>query len=376
VSRFEEGGTAPLAATLICEQLLQPVPGGIGTYVQALLSTLPGQGVTVRSVVAWHRRDHLREAGLDKAQRLLVPRQVLYRAWAGGAGPAAPRGTRLVHAPSLAFPPRDGRPLVVTVHDVLFRTYPNLYPLRAVRFHERALARLPEADLVICPSRATADAVLEAQSGTTRVEVVPMGTDLSPPDPQVVDRVLGARGVNRPYVLWAGTLEPRKNLERTVQGFARAASAGLPAGDPLTLCLVGPRGWSRGGPQELLAGRRDRVRWLGPVSRQELAAFYAGAEAFLFPSLAEGFGLPVLEAMACGTPVVTSDRSALPEVAGDAAVLCDPTDAESIGKALATVLRDPGLAERLSRSGLERARHYTWGRTARETASLYRALVA
>src|SRR5207253_8261841 len=111
------------------------------------------------------------------------------------------------------------------------------------------------------------------------------------------------------------------------------------------------------------------------VSRTSLVALYAGAEAFLFPSLAEGFGLPVLEAMACGTPVVTSDRSSLPEVAGDAAVLCDPTDPESIGEALSSVLRDPDLAVRLGRSGLERAARYTWERRARETASLYRALV-
>jgi glycosyltransferase involved in cell wall biosynthesis len=111
------------------------------------------------------------------------------------------------------------------------------------------------------------------------------------------------------------------------------------------------------------------------VPRDELAALYAGAEAFLFPSLAEGFGLPVLEAMACGTPVVTSDRSALPEVAGDAALLCDPTDHISIGEALSRVLRDRDLAARLRRAGLDRASGYTWDRMARETATLYRALV-
>jgi glycosyltransferase involved in cell wall biosynthesis len=364
----------PLMVGLFCEQLFQPVPGGIGTYVRALLATLPGQGVDVRPVVAWHGRGAVGEARLDTARRLPLPRQVLYRSWARGHGPPFPSGSHLIHAPSLAFPPHDARPLVVTVHDVLFRTHPDAYPARGARFHERELARLPQADLVICPSRTTADAVREVHP-SLRIEVVPLGTDMAAPPPAEIERVLDRRGLRRPYVLWAGTLEPRKNLERTLQGFA-IAEGGARGGLDVHLYLVGPRGWLRGETQELLAGREDGVRWLGPVARDELTALYAGAEAFVFPSLAEGFGLPVLEAMACGTPVITSDRSALPEVAGEAAVLCDPADAQSIGDALARVLGDGGLAQRLSRAGLERATQYTWDRTARSTAALYRALVA
>jgi glycosyltransferase involved in cell wall biosynthesis len=365
-------GSSPLDAGLVCEQLLQPIPGGIGTYVRALLTSLPKQGVRVSPIVAWHRDGALGAAGLEGAHRLPLPRLALYRAWAAGLGPSAPGRSQLVHAPSLAFPPRDDRPLVVTVHDVLFRTHPDLYPARAARFHERALRRLSLADIAICPSRATADDVGRVHP-VLRVEVVPMGTDMTPPDPDVVERVLSMRGVRRPYVLWASTLEPRKNIERTIQGFALATEGegGLSAVD---LCLVGPRGWLRGRPAELLAGREDRVRWLGPISRDDLAALYAGAEAFLFPSLAEGFGLPVLEAMACGTPVITSDRSSLPEVARDAAALCDPTDPSSIAEALGAVLRDPVVAGKLRHLGLERAARFTWDRTARETASLYRTL--
>ena len=371
MSRSEDEAPDVVAVSLVCEQLLQPVPGGIGSYVRALLESLPEHGVSIRPVVAWHRRSVVRGAGMDSARRLSLPRVVLYRTWAAGGGPVMPGGTRLVHAPSLAFPPRDTRPLVVTVHDVFFRTDPDLYPARAVRFHERAVGRLAQADLVICPSRATADAVRELRPQVRRVEVVPLGTEMATPPAEEVERVLARRGLRRPYVLWAGTLEPRKNLERTIRGFVD----GTHELGEVRMCLVGPRGWLHGEPGELLAGRGDRVRWLGPVPRDELAALYAGAEAFLFPSLAEGFGLPVLEAMACGTPVVTSDRSALPEVAGDAALLCDPTDHISIGEALSRVLRDRDLAARLRRAGLDRASGYTWDRMARETATLYRALV-
>jgi glycosyltransferase involved in cell wall biosynthesis len=219
----------------------------------------------------------------------------------------------------------------------------------------------------------TADALREIRPAVRRIEVVPLGTEMKGPPREKVELVQARHGVRSPYVLWVGTLEPRKNLERTVQGFAHAVTeAEL---DEVQLCLVGPRGWLRGDPGELLAGRRDRVRWLGSVPRDELPALYAGAEAFVFPSLAEGFGLPVLEAMACGAPVVTSDRSALPEVAGDAALLCDPTDPGSIGEAVGRVLRDRDLAGRLRRAGLERAAGYTWDRMARETASRYRELV-
>ena len=362
------------SVSLVCEQLFQPVPGGIGTYVRALLSTLPGQEVRVRPVVAWHRMTRVRDAGLDGAIRLPVPRQVIYRAWAAGAGPSVPGGTDLVHAPSLAFPPRGRKPLVVTVHDVLFHDHPELYPARAVRFHERALARLSDADLVICPSRATADAVRDVQPRVSRVEVVPLGTDMAAPARAEVDAVLERLRVARPYVLWAGTLEPRKNLGRVLEAVGRSR-AGMTQGGRPTLCLVGPRGWMRDDPNDLIERGSGHERWLGPVSRRDLGALYAGADAFLFPSLAEGFGLPVLEAMACGAPVVTSDRSALPEVAGDAALLCDPTDAGSIAQALEKVLSDRELAGRLSRSGLERARQFTWDRTTLRTASLYRELL-
>ncbi|HVL82455.1 MAG TPA: glycosyltransferase family 1 protein [Actinomycetota bacterium] len=365
-----------MRVTMFVEQLMQPIPGGIGTYVRAMLRHLPPQEVEVEPVVAFHRERDLFEAGLPHARRLRSGRRVLYGRWERGRGGGVGGTGRVVHAPSLAIPRRDRRPLVVTVHDVLFREFPEAFPPRGVRFHEAMLGRLHDADVVIAPSRATAVALAGLDEPHPDVRVIPMGTAYTAPPPEVVEEVLARLEVQRPYVLWSGTVEPRKNPEGVVRGFVAALDSGVPAADDLNLYLVGPPGWWSGDIAEMLSDRKlaERVRRLGdqpPLVRQ---ALLAGAEAFVFPSLAEGFGLPVVEAMACGCPVVTSNRSSLPEVAGSAALLCDPDDPNSIGEALATLLRDPDLAADLRRLGLRRAANFTWERTARLTAAVYRDL--
>lgn len=140
------------------------------------------------------------------------------------------------------------------------------------------------------------------------------------------------------------------------------------------LYMVGPRGWFSGDLAQLIStrGLSDRLRRIDAQPLPVRAALYSGAAAFVFPSLAEGFGLPIVEAMACGAPVVTSNRSSMPEVAGAAAELCDPDDPHSIGMAIAKILRDPDLAEDLRRVGYKRAREFTWDRTAQGTVSCYR----
>lgn len=345
--------------------------------MRALVRRLPPYEVAVEPVAAWHGQKDLHEAGLSQARRLPAPRRLLYRRWARGGRPRAGGDADLVHAPSLAFPPHDGRPLVVTVHDVSFLELPEAYTDRGVEFHETALGRLPEADLVIAPSKATADALAALPSPPERVRVIPQGTDMCAPGPEERERILDRLEVRRPYVLWVGTVEPRKNPEAVVRSFVSAVESGVPRADELNLYLVGPPGWWRGDVASLVTekGMADRVRRLGAQPRAVLPALYAGAEAFVFPSLAEGFGLPVLEAMACGAPVVTSNRSSLPEVAGAAAELCDPMDNASVGDALGKVLRDHDLAEDLRRLGLRRAKEFTWVRTARETAACYRELL-
>lgn len=361
--------TAPTIG-LIAEQLLQRPPGGIGTYVRGLLRGLPDRGVRVRPVTARHPRRELEEAGLLDPIVLPLPRPALYESWSRVGRPRIPDGPDLIHATSLAFPD-DRRPLVVTVHDLFFRTYPDSSTTRGIAFHERGLQRLARAAIVLCPSEAVAREIRVLPEAPADVRVTPLGCDLHPPRPADVDAALGALGITSPYVLSLATREPRKNLAGAVRAFAHA----YPRIDPATtLVLAGPPGWG----EDLVAraiedtDTGDRVREVGFVPEEHKVGLLGGAAALLFPSLAEGFGFPVLEAMAVGTPVVTSDTSSLPELVGDAALTVDPTDDEAVGTQLARVMTDHVLAADLRERGFERARGFTWERTASLTAAAYR----
>jgi glycosyltransferase involved in cell wall biosynthesis len=196
-----------------------------------------------------------------------------------------------------------------------------------------------------------------------------------PAAPDAIRAFRERRGLARPYLLFVGNLEPRKNLPGLLRAFreVRRRHAG-----PLDLVVTGQVAWlSRPLLRDL--GTEDlgeSVRTTGFLPPGDLPVLYSGAEAFVFPTLGEGFGLPVLEAMACGTPVITSNLSCLPEVAGDAAVLCDPHAIDSISEAILSILTDPGRREDLVRRGLARAAGFTWERTARETLAAYAAAVA
>jgi glycosyltransferase involved in cell wall biosynthesis len=363
-----------LRVALIAEQLLEHEPGVIGLYVRALLRRLPPTGVELEPVVALHRAAALSDAGVPHARRLRLPRSTLYRRWMRGRPPSPGGDAAVVHAPSLAFPPADGRPLVVTVHDTLFLEDPDAFPPAALAFNRAMVDRLSGVDTVIVPSRTTGNTLALLPNPPRRIRVVPLGTDISAPDPDERDATLARLGVERPYVLWAGTLDARRNPEGVVRGFIHAIEAGVPEADRLALYLAGPAGWWSSDLAKFVdsKGLTARVRRIDQQPGPVRAALYAGASVFVFPSLAEGFGLPIIEAMACGAPVVTSNRSSLPEIAGAAAELCDPSDNESIGQALAKVLRDSFLAEDLRRLGARRAAEFTWERTARETLACYR----
>ncbi len=365
--------TTPLVG-LVAEQLFQRPSGGIGTYVKGLLRTLPAAGVEVRPVVARHGDQELADSDLSGAIRLTLPRTALYEAWGRLGRPTVPGTLDLIHATSLAYPFAERRPIVVTVHDLLFRTFPEAYTARGVAFHERGVAHLGDVDAALCPSASTADSVRALPNAPPIVEVTPLGCDLRAASESQVIEALAALGVRRPYVLWIGSREPRKNLRGVIEAFASASRGGL---DPATrLVLAGPAGWGEDPTDALVAelGLADRIVSPGYVDGPVKAALLTGAAAFLFPSLGEGFGLPVLEAMACGAPVIASDRAALPEVAGDAALLVAP-EAERLGEALGRVLTDPALAHDLRERGLARAAGFTWERTARLTADVYRRVL-
>jgi len=176
------------------------------------------------------------------------------------------------------------------------------------------------------------------------------------------------------YLLFVGTLQPRKNVARIVEAFGRLP-AQISAGRELV--IAGKAGWRA---DDLVATLRSaagagRVRWLDYVDANDMHALYQGAAGFVFPSLYEGFGLPVLEAFASGIPVITSTTTSLPEVAGDAALLVEPTDVDAIAEAMASILEDSVLASRLRTAGLARARTFTWARCASKTVSVLRSLL-
>ncbi len=227
---------------------------------------------------------------------------------------------------------------------------------------------LRRAAALPCISEATrADLVRLFPSAQRKASVIPLAAD------PVFSAPVAAPGhpalEGKPYVLAVGTLEPRKNLERLITAWS-AMDDGARAGH--VLALVGPIGWDAA---PILAAARDNgAQLLGRVSEDELRALYAGASAFAYPSLYEGFGLPILEAMAAGAPVVTSNVSSLPEVAGDAALLVDPHDPAAIGAALTRLLGDPALTDDLRGRGRARAAAFSWERTARETLALLRSI--
>jgi glycosyltransferase involved in cell wall biosynthesis len=236
---------------------------------------------------------------------------------------------------------------------------------------------LRRAARVIAVSEATrAELLARYRLPAEKVHVVPEAAapHFAPPPPAEIARVRARYRLAGPYVLFVGLLEPKKNLGALLAAVARCRASG--GWGAARLALAGEAGWGDGLPAHVSRlGLDDAVSFLGPVPDGELPALYAGAEAFVFPSLWEGFGLPVLEAMAAGAPVVASRRGALPEVAGDAAVLTEPEPAP-LAEALARVLGDAGLRERLRAAGLERARAFSWQRTAAETLAVYRAALA
>jgi glycosyltransferase involved in cell wall biosynthesis len=196
------------------------------------------------------------------------------------------------------------------------------------------------------------------------LRLVPWGVAPSTVTDDDVSAVLSRYKIDRAYVLFAGTVEPRKNLPRLLDAFTRVPN-------DIDLLLAGPSGWNESIDAQL-AALGSRVRALGFVGHDDLDALFAGASVFCYPSVREGFGLPVLEAMAQGTPVVTSATTSTAEVAGDTGVLVDPVDVDAIASAIRGLLDDPAEARRLGDAGRERAKSFTWERTAECVAEVYR----
>jgi glycosyltransferase involved in cell wall biosynthesis len=307
-----------------------------------------------------------------------MTRAAMYEAWHGVRWPQVEMATGpvdVVHATTLIIPPSRA-PLVVTVHDLAFLDDPTRLTSRGNRFMRRGVVLAKaHAQLVVCSSEATKRDCIAAGFEEDRLRVVLLGSDEPPASLDDIAATKSELRLRHPYVVWVGTVEPRKNLPTLLEAFALVAADDR----DIELVLVGPEGW---GPQldalsRPLDGKtRARVRALGFVTDEQRRAVVAGAAAFCYPSTKEGFGLPVLEAMIQGTPVVTSAGTSTEEVAAGAGLLVDPASPRAIADALRDLLDDASLADRLSSAGRARATELTWARCAERTLALYAELAA
>jgi glycosyltransferase involved in cell wall biosynthesis len=369
------------------EQLLYRSPGGIGRYTAQLLTVLPQSfpDVEVVPLTARHSDDEIRSA-LDRAGvsalvssrrvRLPLPRPLLSESWVRLGWPPLPRlpGTDLVHAPSVAVPPHPRVPLVVTVHDAAPVLFPDAFNQRSGRWHRLALqAAARRADLVITVSQAAADEIVaHTPIPADRIRVVANGVAPLTIDPEERRAYLQARGLeDREFVLWVGSLEPRKGVGTLVAAMAELKRR-RPANDT-RLVLAGFEGWLNAN----LIDPADRqalgpaLRQLGRLEERELWSLYGAATVFALPSRHEGFGVPVLEAMSQGVPVLASDIAAVREVSGGAARLVDPNDVKAWADALGDLLEDTRERRRLGERGRARSQEFTLEEMAANTRTVY-----
>jgi glycosyltransferase involved in cell wall biosynthesis len=360
-----------VAVTL--EQCWHRVPGGTATSILGLLEGLR-RHPELELVGVSARHSASPEAPFRPpipVHQLPLPRPALYEAWHGVGAlrwPPVQLATGpvdVVHATALTVPPTRGTPLVLTVHDLAFLADPDDFTKHGTRTFRRALTLTRRhAAVVVVPSQATAAECAAAGIDADRVRVVPWGHESRTATAEDVESVRRRYDLPERYVLFVGTVEPRKNLSRLVGAWRRAAGDGVP------LVIAGPAGWG----DAAVSG--PGILPIGFVTGVDRDALYAGAAAVAYPSLREGFGLPVLEAMAQGAPVLTSKGTATEEVAGDAAVLVDPFDETAIADGLRRLLDDPEAAAALGAKGFARSATYTWDACAAGYADAYRDAAA
>ena len=349
--------TGGVRLAVVLEQCLAPVPGGTGRYsreVAAALARTAAPGDEVVGVVAWHRDVRAAQVQGARLRRLPLPRRGLVAAWERGLGPAV--DADVVLAPTPLWPCRPVPPSVVVVHDAVPWTHPETLTPRGVAWHRRVVAAAARtAALVVVPTQAVADE-LAAHVDLREVLVVGEGVTADLALPADADARAAALDLPERFLLTVATLEPRKGLDVLL------AALGTPGAPDLPLLCAGQPGWGGQDPLAMAAQAGlapGRVRLLGRVSDPDLAVLLDRATALVVPSRAEGFGLPLLEAMAVGTPVVTSDAPALVEVGGGAARVT-PLDPGALAKALAEVADDEVLRSRMAAAGRERAAAFSW----------------
>ncbi len=360
---------------------LQGRKSGVGYYTENMLAAVM-RAAPQHNYVLFSNRD-MREGWRQLASETLYSERLfpVRAVWMQGVLPGTLRRVQpdICHFTNYLAPIATRCPYIVTVYDMTVFITPRLHSFKKLVLDRTLIPRVArKAGAIITVSNSARKDILRyLRVPKEKVRVV-MGA-ASPAFHPIIDAaqleaVRARHGLHDPYILYVGTIEPRKNLPRLVQAFANLKRGGLRH----KLVIVGQSGWHTDPLHAEIErlGLKSEVIFTGYVPFEDLPAIYTMAEAMAFPSLYEGFGLPVIEAMACGTPVVTSRSSSLIEVAGDAGLLVDPLSVEELEDALHSVLQDPTLRADMSERGLERASHLTWEHTAQATLAVYEGVLS
>ncbi len=308
-----------------------------------------------------------------------LPTRALYGLWNVLGFPAVDRllgGVDVYHATNFYLPPVRQARTALTIHDLAFMALPETCSPKIVGPFSRSIRRFAHrADAILVYSEATRrDVVRFLEAPADKIAIAPMAVDegFIPMDrDEAVEWVAAHYGIRQPFLLFVSTLEPRKNVPGLLRAFAKVKNQ-----LPHSLVLIGSVGWNADDIFETIAALRieDRVIRPGFVPHMKLPAFYCAADAFVFPTLYEGFGLPLLEALACGCPVVTADNSSVPEVTGGAALMSAAEDEDAVAANIVRIVSDSALREDLVHRGRAHAQQYSWRACAEKTFAVYREL--
>ncbi len=349
---------------------------GIGQYIVRLIQALAKIDRTDQFIIFKSRKDQSRILSQANFHRedLWTPSHHRFERWALSAE-LLPFKLDVLHSPDFIPPSRTRFPSVITVHDLAFLLYPRFLTRQSARYYGQVDLAARQADHIIAVSESTKrDTIRLLGVPEEKITVIYEAAHpvfVPTADQNKLTQIRAQYNLPADFILFVGTIEPRKNLPTLLRAFRRLRDNYK---SEAILAIAGNRGWLADDVDKIISELKlgDTVRFLGGVHNEELVYLYNAAQVFVFPSFYEGFGLPPLEAMACGTPVIVSNVSSLPEVVGDAGMLINPEDVEGLTVAMWRVLSDEKLRREMSQKGLKRAQIFSWERAARETLDVYR----
>ncbi|QBD79031.1 glycosyltransferase family 1 protein [Ktedonosporobacter rubrisoli] len=360
---------------------------GIGTYVRNLVAAILAQDPENRYTLLTSGRptgEHrFPQAENVRGRSILIPDRYLNVLWYRWHVPLPATlfagATDIYHGPDFVLPPLGNTiRKVVTIHDLAFLEHPEYaVPSLAAYLRQVVPEAIEAADVVATVSHEVSKTLIRHfQTPPAKITVVPNGVGAHfrrISDPIILDATRYKFGLKHPLVLAVGTMEPRKNHIGLIKAFHKAQAH---KNGPAMLAIAGGEGWLYDETRQVVADLKleKKVRFLGRVSDLELITLYSMTDIFAFPSFFEGFGIPPLEAMACGAPVITSTTSSLPEVVGDAALLVDPHDIEALATSITRLLENAQLRSELQQKGYQRVKHFTWAASAQKMLTIYQKL--